>query len=119
MNDDCFSKRPWGTWLVLAMQPGYKVKKLIVEPGQSLSKQYHTHRDEYWVVLEGDGKVILDDEIINPNSEAIEVILNKGFNLKIPKQVIHKLTNTGKSPLVIIEVQVGESTEEGDIIRLD
>lgn len=116
---DFYSDRPWGSWLVLAMQPGYKVKKLKVNPGQSLSKQYHTHRDEYWVVLEGEGKVVLDDCNVSPGCEPIEVALYRGFSLKVPKQVIHKLTNTGDVPLVIIETQVGEITEEGDIVRLD
>ena len=118
MNDS-FCERPWGTWLVLAMQPGYKVKKLTINPGQSMSKQYHTHRDEYWVVLQGNGEVTVDASMVDPHFEPWVHELEKGYHLHIPKQVIHKCINTGTEPLIIIETQVGEITEEGDIVRLD
>jgi mannose-6-phosphate isomerase-like protein (cupin superfamily) len=126
---ESFCERPWGTWLVLAMQPGYKVKKLTVNPGQSMSKQYHTHRDEYWVVFKGRGDLFLDYANYGPETQENGFKLShdgkgltrlyKGSHIKIEKQVIHKVTNTGDEPLVIIETQVGEITEEGDIVRLD
>lgn len=119
MNDETFCTRPWGKWLVLAAQPGYKVKKLTLEPGQSMSKQYHTHRDEYWVVLSGIGQLFLDFSNLTINSVSEQHTLHKGSFHKIDKLVIHKVTNTGNEPLVIIETQVGDITEEGDIIRLD
>ena len=119
LKEESFCNRPWGTWLVLAMQPGYKVKKLTVEPGKSMSKQYHTHRDEYWVVLQGKGELVLDISNVTNNGGIFKDNLYKGSHHKINKRVIHKVTNTGDEPLVIIETQIGDITEEGDIIRLD
>lgn len=116
---ESFAERTWGTWLVLAQQPGYKVKKLRVLPGQSLSKQFHTHRDEYWVVLEGTGELMLDKSRVLEINYLSNQKLKRGDFIHIPKQVIHKLKNTGTEPLVIIETQTGEITEEGDIVRLD
>lgn len=117
--NEAFCERPWGKWLVLAQQPGYKVKKLTLEPGKSMSKQYHTHRDEYWVILQGKGELYTDvvqyTGYMNPNVEEIAA----GDHLKIEKKIVHKVTNTGDEPLIIIETQVGEITEEGDIVRLD
>jgi mannose-1-phosphate guanylyltransferase len=104
------------------MQPGYKVKKLTVQPGKSLSKQYHTHRDEYWVVLQGTGELLLDFSNVPedyPFMRPLDLQVQKGYYIKVDKKVIHKLTNTGNEPLIIIEIQVGETTDEGDIIRLD
>ena len=119
MNDENFANRDWGKWLVLAMQPGFKVKKLTVEPGKALSKQYHTHRDEYWVVLQGTGDLYLNFESrVDGEPTDFNIHIFKGYYIKIDKEVIHKLSNTGEEPLVIIEIQVGEITEEGDIIRL-
>ena len=117
---EAFCERPWGAWLVLAMQPGYKVKKLTINPGRSLSKQYHSHRDEYWVVIKGKGFLELTyDNIPNASHPEDIMLLVTGTHVKISKQVIHKVTNTGDEPLIIIETQVGEITEEGDIVRLD
>ena len=119
MSEESFCDRPWGTWLVLAMQPGYKVKKLTIEPGQSMSKQYHTHRDEYWVVLQGEGKLILDLSNVSNHGGIFEDHLYRGSHHKINATVIHKAMNTGNEPLVIIETQVGDICDEGDIVRLD
>jgi mannose-6-phosphate isomerase-like protein (cupin superfamily) len=118
-EEDSFAARSWGTWLVLAMQPGYKVKKLTLEPGQAMSKQYHTHRDEYWVVLQGSGELYIDLEKVTNNGGNISEKLVTGSYHKIGKRVIHKAKNTGDIPLVIIETQVGDITEEGDIVRMD
>lgn len=121
--NEAFCERPWGKWLVLALQPGYKVKKLTLEPGKSMSKQYHTHRDEYWVIIQGKGQLLLDlrNVCLDPEEKnyEVDIPLKQGTFAKIDKQVIHKVTNTGDEPLIIIETQVGEITEEGDIVRLD
>ena len=114
-----YSERSWGTWIVLAMQPGYKVKKLKVNPGFALSKQYHTQRSEYWVVLSGNGELLLDKSRILDYNYLSNQKIKKGDYIHIPKQVIHKVSNTGTEPLVIIETQVGEVCDENDIVRLD
>jgi len=102
--------RPWGTYTVLGEDDGYKIKRIVVKPGKRLSLQKHYHRNEHWIVLSGSAKVTVNEKIfmVNPNESTY-----------IKAGDIHRLENSGKSPLVIIEVQVGEYTGEDDIIRIE
>lgn len=102
--------RPWGTYTVLEDSLGYKIKKIVVKSGARLSLQKHFHRNEHWIVLSGCATITKDSEkfILNPN-ESTYIKLGH----------LHRLENEGKEPLVIIEVQVGEYTEEDDIVRIE
>lgn len=102
--------RPWGKYFVLADEPNYKLKRIIVEPGQRLSYQYHHHRQEFWTIVEGKATVILDGEDIH---------LEYGQSIFIPQGSKHRIMNSGTTPLVFIEVQTGTYFGEDDIIRLD
>lgn len=102
--------RPWGNWYVLEHKPGsYKVKRLEIYPDSSISMQYHIHRSETWVITQGQGHVIVDGSIFD---------VEKGDTFEVPKGAIHKITNTGDIILIAIEVQLGEITEEDDIVRV-
>ena len=105
--------RPWGTYATLKSEQGpnsgYRVKRITVRPGQSLSLQYHHHRAEHWVVVQGHGSVQLGDET-HP--------VQHGQYHHIPALQKHRLTNLGKDDLVLIEVQCGSYLEEDDIVRL-
>lgn len=103
----CF--RPWGFWEVLDDGPWYKVKRLYIEPSHSISMQYHNHRSETWTITEGTGDVILDDKKFK---------VTQGDSFIVPVKSVHKVTNTGKTVLKIIEVQCGEIVAEDDIVRL-
>jgi len=105
--------RNWGRWYVLDDLTTTKVKKLIVDPGCQLSYQKHMHRTEIWYVHNGTGVVILSDDGVVETQH----ILNKGTSLVIDNGVWHQLINTGKEPLVIVEIQYGEECKEHDIIR--
>jgi mannose-6-phosphate isomerase-like protein (cupin superfamily) len=100
--------RPQGTWEVI--QPGstYKVKRLIVNPGESLSHQMHYHRSEHWVVVQGTARVTIGGK---------EYIITENQSTYIPQCIAHWLSNPGKMPLVVIEVQNGAYLEEDDIVR--
>ncbi len=89
---------------------GYKIKKIIVKPGKRLSLQKHLHRSEHWIVVSGTATVTVGDEkyLVHPNESTY---------IKMGK--IHRLENEGKIPVVLIEAQVGEYTEEDDIIRVE
>ena len=102
-------RRPWGTYATLKEENGYKVKRITVNPGQSLSLQYHHHRAEHWVVVEGTAVVQVGDE---------EHITLPGQYRYIPLKEKHRLTNTGQDKLVLIEVQCGGYLGEDDIVRL-
>lgn len=106
------TKRPWGYYETLDKGTGYKVKKLVVEPGQSLSMQRHMHREEGWSLVSGSGLV----EGISDNGESFTASLSS-VGILIPIMEWHRLYNPGKVPLVLIEVQRGEYTEEDDIER--
>ena len=102
--------RPWGSYTVLEVGDGYKIKRIVVEQGKRLSLQKHYHRSEHWVVLSGSATVTINENVftVNPNESTY-----------IKAGDIHRLENKGKLPLVIIETQVGEYTGEDDIIRLE
>ncbi len=102
--------RPWGSWHVLDEGQGYKVKRLVVDPGSRLSYQRHEHRAEHWVVVAGTATCTLDGET---------VVLATGQTADIEVGQAHRIANQHDETLVIIEVQRGTYTGEDDIIRLE
>ena len=102
--------RPWGTYTVLEDTPGYKIKRIEVKPGKRLSLQKHFHRNEHWIVVSGTATVTVGEttELIRPNESTY-----------IKMGDLHRLSNEGKIPVVLIEAQVGEYTGEDDIVRVD
>jgi mannose-1-phosphate guanylyltransferase len=102
--------RPWGTYTVLEDTPGYKIKRIVVRPGKRLSLQKHFHRNEHWIVVSGTATVTVGENtfLVRPNESTY-----------IKMGELHRLENTGKIDLVLIEAQVGEYTGEDDIIRID
>ncbi|MGI9533462.1 MAG: mannose-1-phosphate guanylyltransferase/mannose-6-phosphate isomerase [Thermodesulfobacteriota bacterium] len=102
--------RPWGYFINLNNDEGYKVKKLVVYPGSKLSLQKHRHRSEHWVVSKGVARVVNGDE-------TVELKLKE--TIFIPQSNIHRIENTGTEDLHIIEVQFGEILDEDDIIRIE
>lgn len=103
--------RPWGHYKILEEeQNSFKIKRIKVEEGKSLSYQLHYHRSEHWVVVKGMALVTIDAE---------EKFVSAGESIFIKQGQKHRLTNPGKTPLEIIEVQIGDYLEEDDIIRFD
>lgn len=112
-NEMNFSDRnltPWGNWRVLDEGKGYKVKMIEVSPGHRLSLQYHHHRCEYWVVASGRARVVYADKTFE---------LGCMQSLFIPKETIHRIENPYEEPLLIVELQQGDSLLEQDIVRLE
>jgi len=105
-------KRPWGEFEVLAEGDNWKVKRLTINPGHRLSLQMHKHRSETWVITNGVGEVTASDETR---------IEEKGIGhvYYLPRQAKHRITNNGKIPLELIEVQRGEYFGEDDEERLE
>ena len=102
--------RPWGSYTVLGEGPGYKMKKIVVTPGQQLSLQLHYHRSEHWIVIGGTAKVTIGEQ---------EQMVHVNESVYIPASTKHRLANPGKLPLEIIEVQNGSYLGEDDIVRFD
>jgi mannose-1-phosphate guanylyltransferase / mannose-6-phosphate isomerase len=103
-------ERPWGSYTVIQEGPGYKMKKIVVKPGEKLSRQMHYHRSEHWIVVKGTAKVTNGDR---------EVFVHENESTFIPQTTVHRLENPGIMPLEIIEVQAGSYLEEDDIVRYD
>lgn len=103
-------KRPWGSYRVLEEGKGYKIKRIVVSPGAKLSSQMHHHRSEHWTVIKGTALVEIDGK---------ERLLVENQSVDIPKTSQHRLSNQGKVPVEIIEIQSGAYLEEDDIIRFD
>jgi len=104
------TERPWGSYELIyeSKDRTYKVKKIIVNPRQSFSLQYHEYRYEHWIVVEGNG-------IISNGEERIRCASGDTFD--IPVKQIHRAT-AGEHGLAFIEVQRGYCNEE-DIVRLE
>jgi len=102
--------RPWGTYTILEEGPGFKIKRIEVKSGASLSLQMHYHRSEHWVVVSGMAKIVNGDD---------EFLIHTNQSTYIPAGHKHRLHNPGKVPLVMIEVQSGHYLEEDDIVRYE
>ena len=102
--------RPWGTYTILEDSARHKIKNITVMPQKKLSLQLHYHRSEHWVVVKGMADVQMADE---------QFFLRQGESTFIRAGIKHRLSNPGKLPLEIIEVQLGESVDEADIVRFD
>ena len=102
--------RPWGTYTTLEEGPGFKIKRIEVRPGRSLSLQLHHHRSEHWVVVTGTARVVNGEKNldIRPNESTF-----------IPAGSRHRLSNPGTADLVVIEVQTGGYLGEDDIVRIE
>jgi mannose-1-phosphate guanylyltransferase len=102
--------RPWGTYTTLQEGPRFKIKRIEVKPGASLSLQMHHHRSEHWVVVSGTARVSVGGK---------EVLLAPNESTYVPVGSQHRLENPGRMPLTLIEVQCGDYVGEDDIVRFD
>jgi mannose-1-phosphate guanylyltransferase / mannose-6-phosphate isomerase len=102
--------RPWGSYSVLEEGAQFKIKRIEVKPGGSLSLQMHHHRSEHWIVVSGTAAVV--------NGEH-QIELRTNQSTYIPAGHRHRLTNPGVIALVMIEVQSGEYLGEDDIVRFE
>ncbi len=102
--------RPWGWYDSVDEGERFKVKRIQVKPGASLSLQMHHHRAEHWIVVRGVAEITNGDQVI---------ILTENQSTYIPQGQTHRLANPGKTPLEIIEVQSGSYLGEDDIVRFE
>ncbi|MFL9939498.1 mannose-1-phosphate guanylyltransferase/mannose-6-phosphate isomerase [Paraburkholderia graminis] len=102
--------RPWGSYEGVDQGERFQVKRIVVNPGASLSLQMHHHRAEHWIVVRGTARVCNGDQVL---------LLTENQSTYIPVGVTHRLENPGKIPLELIEVQSGAYLGEDDIVRFD
>ena len=104
------TERPWGWYEVIDQGDRFKVKNIEVKQGHRLSLQKHHHRTEHWIVVSGTAEVQLNES---------RQLLGENQSTYIPLGCKHRLSNPGKIPLKIIEVQSGPYLEEDDIERFE
>ena len=102
--------RPWGWYDSIDEEDRFKVKRIQVKPGDSLSLQMHHHRAEHWIVVKGTAEVTCGNKVL---------LLSENQSTYIPLGEVHRLRNPGSIPLEIIEVQSGSYLGEDDIVRFD
>ena len=102
--------RPWGSYDGVTEGERWQVKRIVVNPGASLSLQMHHHRAEHWIVVQGTAVVEKDGgrELVGENQSTY-----------IPLGCRHRLSNPGKIPVELIEVQSGPYLGEDDIVRFE
>ncbi len=100
--------RPWGWYESMAVRDGFQIKQIVVSPHQALSLQSHNRRAEHWVVLHGTARVTVDETVRD---------IGPGGHAYVPVGAIHRLENLTDTPVVLIEVQLGDYLGEDDIIR--
>jgi len=102
--------RPWGWYDSIDEAERFKVKRIMVKPGASLSLQKHHHRAEHWIVVKGTAEITNGDKVM---------LLTENQSTYIPLGEFHRLSNPGSIPLEIIEVQSGSYLGEDDIVRFE
>ena len=102
--------RPWGWFETLVIANGYQVKRICVKPGGKLSLQSHKYRSEHWIVVEGNAKVTVDDDV---------KIVSHGESVFVPLGAVHRMENLDNEQMILIEVQTGTYLGEDDIIRYE
>ena len=102
--------RPWGSYDGIDAGGRFQVKRIVVNPGASLSLQMHHHRAEHWIVVSGTALVTKGEE---------SFLVSENESTYIPLGTVHRLSNPGKLPLEMIEVQSGSYLGEDDIVRFD
>jgi len=103
-------RRPWGSYETVVNGQGFKVKRIVVDPGAQLSLQLHHHRSEHWVIVRGTALARVNERV---------EMRRENENLFIPQGAKHRIANPGNTPLELIEVQVGDYLGEDDIVRFD
>lgn len=104
-------KRPWGIFTELYnKEDGFKVKRIEVYPGESISLQHHNKRDEHWIIVKGKGIIQIEEN---------KYKCKKGDHFFIKKGQLHRVINEGSESVIFIEVQLGDYLEEDDIVRIE
>lgn len=102
--------RPWGWYEGVDAGERFQVKRIAVNPGESLSLQMHHHRAEHWIVVQGTARVTCNDKVF---------LLAENESTYIPLGSTHRLENPGKVLLHLVEVQSGSYLGEDDIVRFE
>ena len=102
--------KPWGYYKIFYSNSNSCLKKLVINPGEEISYQFHNERSEHWVLMDGHVNIKINDEFRE---------LFQGDYILIGKNLKHSIINNSKKQAVIAEVQYGEIIDENDIVRIE
>ena len=105
--------RQWGKFMTYYDSQQSKVKRLILEPGKSISMQYHNQRSEFWFIESGEGNLYT----MTDHGETLLKTLRKHDSYHVEVGQWHRVENCGSEPLEVIEIQYGKQCTEEDIVR--
>mgnify|MGYP000553353862 FL=1 len=103
------SYREWGIHELLTYSEGYKVKKVTVFPGMSMNLHQHEYRSEHWAVVEGTATITLGNDTQD---------YHKYESVFVPIGMKHKVANKTDKNVVIIEIGIGETISENDMVKI-
>ena len=101
--------RPWGKFRSFPHRSAGSIKIITVNPGETLSLQFHNRRSEFWVVLDRGLEITVGDKVWQPE---------ENDEIFIPRLAPHRMKCVGDRPARIMEIWIGES-DESDIVRLE
>jgi mannose-6-phosphate isomerase-like protein (cupin superfamily) len=107
--DSSTTKRPWGSFTRFTNNEPSTVKLLYINKGEEFSLQYHTHRKEFWKIIEGSPEIIVGDMVTHNPAQGDEFVIEPGTKHRI---------SAPKDNVVVLEISTGEFDEE-DIVRLE
>ncbi len=102
--------RPWGEWEVIDAGTNYIVKKICVLPHKKLSLQFHSHRNEHWIIVQGNPLITVGERVFTASQNS---------TIFIPVGEKHRIENQSDYSVLFIEIQTGNILDENDIIRLE
>jgi mannose-6-phosphate isomerase-like protein (cupin superfamily) len=101
--------RPWGKFRAYPHENAGSLKIITVNPGASLSLQFHHRRSEFWVALDRGLEITVGEKVWRPR---------RGEEIYIPLEAPHRLRCVGRSPARVMEIWLGNS-DESDIVRIE
>lgn len=102
-------RRPWGKFRAFPHEQAGSIKIITVDPGGSLSLQYHNRRAEFWIALDEGLEITVNERVWRP-------IPNE--EIYVPREARHRLRGVGTHPARLMEIWLGDS-DEADIVRLE
>lgn len=103
-------EKPWGYELIYALTEDYCGKVLVVKPGQSLSLQYHEHKDETLYLEEG----LAHMDIGERDGALSRADVRPGACFRIRPNTVHRLR--AMTTAVFLEVSTPHLE---DVVRLE
>ena len=100
--------RPWGRFEKFHENKLCTVKLIYITPNRRLSLQYHTHRNEFWRIINGTAEVEVDGKTFS---------VKEGDNISIGSKSHHRIKALA-SGCTVLEISYGHFDED-DIVRIE